>query len=548
MLKLGVRQQHVADKSQPEHASRHHDHFHDRENMAKPFGVPIFLLSAVNISFVFSCPNSTPVVPLKRRRSVMEASMDSFDHVVVLRDGTQGSIISDERGVHVQQLAVSQRLFSEIDMDSPADSFPATSSSTSHAGSGEMFADLFSSAPGACSDDTESFGFSSQGSHLPLCQDTCPVVASALLSSVDLQSMNALVDRALRSLICAKPIRTAPGLRTETSTLKARLTDIAPSTFIPGYTKAVAVRGPLVPIVARFLASFLHRSKSPLVNAKKEALVQQSSKLQHAENSEWASQSQDEEMKLKRSVKTHLWMTVTNKLRDPEAARRLKPLQPIAKSDTAQSDDMLNIERTTIRESSDLEELSEFEMLPEDPSACSWLMCHNAADEDEMLGVDDDDETEDYESDLFEAYEERLRECLENENGSALEPVPADDADPIEQSSAPSEATCDLISPMPGMPHKFLREGLAEQQIGTLPAPILEASSAATPADASATADIGRDVDWRSLLDEGSTTQLPDTKVNRAAFEPNSLPEDAWEPDFEQWEFDVEQGSDEMLF
>lgn len=425
-------------------------------------------------------------------------------------------------------------------MDDLHDNTVSTSSAPSYAGSTEPFAVFSSGAVGVYSDGTENVIFSSQGSTLPPSQDAPPAVASEPWPSLHLQSMEALIDGALRTFICTKPIATAPGLRAETSTLEARLSDIAPSVFTPGYATAVAARTPLVPTVARLLTSFMQKSRSSVVTTKKAKLIQQFSSLVPAENLEQADQSLDEVMKLKEVVKRDLWMTMTNKLRRPESARRLRPLQLIAKTDTVQSPDLLDMQATTgeLCRSGDA---SEFEMLSEDHITCPWFMCHDISDDCQMLEYEEDDEKDEYECDLFETYEERLKNHFEND---ATTPI----IDTITQTSTPSDFVCKLTSHMPERHQECPQSEPAGEEICTSPTPNLDVSFASTTADAVPKPDIGTDDDWSSLLDEGFHTQLIHTNGNTTLSEPNTLLEDDWEPDFEQWEFDIEQGSDEMLF
>jgi hypothetical protein len=144
------------------------------------------------------------------------------------------------------------------------------------------------------------------------------------------ESILGLTDAALRTFIHLQPTRrsagiklsrTDPGSDPDSSEDEPRLTalsDLAPSIFTPGYAQAVVERAPLMPGIAKSLATFLrygHRSGSD-----------------GACEAEPQGRSDEEEGKVQEDVKDMLrrrvWMTMTNGLRVSysEKARRLRPL------------------------------------------------------------------------------------------------------------------------------------------------------------------------------------------------------------------------------
>ncbi len=538
---LGIRQQHATNTLQREHVSQRSEFFCDTANVKPPLGVQTFLLCAVKISLMFSSLKSTRLVPQKRSRSESDNFTDFFDNPVMPICGMLTPAACDEQRVDVgeRHSAISQSLCSESCADTLDDDFVALLSMPKYATSEEIFADLFC-ASGDNSDDSANLVFSSQGSTLLQLQDTPPEATLSL----EVPSMNGLMDGVLRNIICAKPIRMASGIRMETSTLKARLADIAPSTFSPGYTEAAAARAPLVPTIARFLTSFLRKTR-------RSSVATRNDELQSEKYSEGSDQSRDEETKLKEMVKKNLWMTMTNKLRNPEPARRLKPLQSFAKSSTLNSDDLLDIEDTA-KASGWYGITSDREMLQEDLGACIATTRYQIGDDDGMLDFDEDEDEDDeqdgYEHDLFAVYEKRRRNCLDQCYTNDFRPVLGGNNDCLERASAFDGSESDMLSPFLEFQGERLQLGSAEQPATTVVTQIIDVSSAATPGEAILAPNVITDVTSTNLLDEESPSESPYVRENENVSQPSPLIEDEWEQDFEQWEFDVEQGSEEMLF
>lgn len=132
-----------------------------------------------------------------------------------------------------------------------------------------------------------------------------------------------LADIAIRSLICQRPMRSpAASLSCEENSL-FNLANLAPAVFIPGYREAVQSRAKLIPTIAKFLYQFLQHSE-PKVRLAHNAKESKPSGKEHS--AEEYCQEQ------KSNIKQHLWMTLTNGVKNVELARRLKPLHMVRAS------------------------------------------------------------------------------------------------------------------------------------------------------------------------------------------------------------------------
>jgi hypothetical protein len=514
--------------------------------MKPPSGVQTILLCMVNISLVFSYPRPTALVPQKRPHSESESFLDLIDDPMIpsggmLRLMDHGQRRSDDEQ---QEGTVSQSLSSKEANLTLNDFNLAVSLLTSNAGSEGMLA----SALEEVSDDTESLVFSSQGSTIFQSQDASIGKACEFNPSPHIPSMLVLTDAAIRNLICRKPIRTAPGIRTDTSKLEARLSDIAPLTFSPGYAENVAARATLVPTIARFLTSFLQKARSTLVTAKKDVLIREFSNVQRAHHLDGPELQCDEETKLKEAVKTCLWKTMANGLQNPESARRLKPLLA---TDRVRQDEMLDTENND----GDLCEFPDalhHETLWEDPGARPAPIPSDFDDEDQLLDLYEDDEADGYELDLFDIYEERLGGKTERRGAGDFEYVQNDNDHSVEERTALHDPVDALIfSPKLQLQEDSPDPKSARQAVETSAAnePISSTTHAATLADLTASATIGpdEDDDWPDLLDEQCHPESRAHTEDKHTCRQRAPIEDDWEPAFEQWEFDVEQGYDEML-
>lgn len=490
-------------------------------------------------------------MPQKRPSYEEDILPDHTDHPRVSGDGVLNPVGLDEQSIETDQtlLAASQR-FGNAPFSDDFDANNLMISSAPTRVSSDTSADLFSSAFGDDSDETQSIVFSSQGSAFVQSQDESREAGLGKSSSSCFLSMNALIDGAFRSMICPKPIRTAPGIKMERSNLERGLVDIAPSTFSPGYRKAVAARGPLVPTIARFLTSFLQKAKCFRVTTKKDELIQQYPKVRFTENLQ-TDQTGDEGAKLKEVVKMHLWMTMTNALRDPQPARRLKPLQHFRKSVVVDSNEALDIEQAEL-ECSGSDRESDHLMLEEDYDALFEPSYHDSSYDYGMLdNLDEEDEAgnfEEYEPNLFEEYEEWLRSACEHENTGSNELLFGNNCCYFESELISQETSTGLLSPMLQPQEKFLEQGQAVLASDTA----LPAHSSTFPVlslgDLDATGDGGGDGDWTDLLDEADPGASGDVAADRSLARPTASLHDEDEPSFEQWEFDREQGYDGMLF
>lgn len=551
-LKLEVRQQVTRGDYRPEHASQYSDDIHNGNNSKPPSSVPIISLCAVNISFTFSYLSTGTLVPRKRSLCKESVVADQLDRPRISRGGVLNPAGFDERSTETgtTQPPASQSCGSKPFLEDFDDSTLMISSAPNQASSADTLTDLFSSASGDESDETQSIVFSSQGSAFVQSQDESREADLNKAPSSCFLSMNALIDGAFRSMICPRPIGAASGIKMETSNLERRLVDIAPSTFSPGYSEAVAARGPLIPTIARFLTSFLQKTKRIPVTTKKDELIQQSPQVQSTENFQ-TYQIEDEGGKLKGVVKTHLWMTMTNALRDPQPARRLKPLQRFRKPVVVDSNDRLGIEQTDI-ECIGCDGDSDHQMLEEDYNAPFEPICHDAGYDCDMLEnvyeEDGADDYGDYEPDLFEEYEERLRNACVHEKAGGTEFILGNDYCSPKLQPMSRETSSGLYSPMLEPQEEFLQQGPAELTSDTTLLPPAKSFPASSLGESIATSNDGGDDDWTDLLDEEGPGEPGDLEADKGNTRPSTSLEEDYEPSFEQWEFDREQGYDGMLF
>jgi hypothetical protein len=541
-LELEIRQQHSAKGHQPEQASYRSDQASSIGNVKPPLGVSTIDVYAVNIELHFSCIRSPAPLSRKRPSSELDGSLHLVDQPMIPRCAMRGPLISDECINHAEkeQEPVSMNMPGESSTDMLDDTHIANISTAHSASSEEIFSDLFNNPSGDCSDDTQSLAFSSQGSKVLFSEDAPPSPPSSSSSEDHNASMNMLLDRAFRSSICPRPLQMAAGIKQEKCSLRARLIDIAPSIFSPGYNEAVAVRARLVPTVARFLTSFLQKSRSPSVSGKKDDLIRQCSGMTSAENDEVVDQSRNEETRLKEMVKTHLWMTMTNSLRDSKPARRLKPLQAFSKPTFGKSDGSLGTD-DIVHGCGAIDQSSDNEMLGEGFGVRPEPIDHEALTTDGIQDVDDEDdeEADEYEANLMEEYEDRLIRGFDHGETDEFELLHDDHEDCFERSRRPSDYSA-LQSP------SSMLEGSG---ILHLPDPFSHSwavTPAQAPSDVPATPELNSDDRWSNLLDEEAMCEIAMIAEPDISTEYDSHVDH--EPDFEQWEFDEEQGFDNMLF
>ncbi len=243
---------------------------------------------------------------------------------------------------------------------------------------------------------------------------------------------------------------------------------------------------------------------------------------------------------------------MTDALRDPQPARRLKPLLHFRKPVVVDSKDSHGIERADI-ECSWFDRDSDHQMLEEDFDTLFEPFYHGAGHDcdildnlDEINGADD---YGDYELDLFEEYEERLRSACEHKHADGTELLFDNDYCSPEPEVTSEEASCGLLSPMLEPQEKSLEQGPPDQTSDTALAPPPKIFPASSPLeDLIATSDEGGDVDWTDLLDEEVPNGFDNLEADKKIVRASTSLEDEYEPSFEQWEFDREQGYDDMLF
>jgi hypothetical protein len=545
-LELEVRQQHSAKDLQPEQASHRPDQAYSVGNVKPPLRVSVIVLCSVKIALHFSCIKSTAPLSRKRPSSELDGPLHLLDQPMIpmiprgaLREPLNSECIHYADEAEPEQKSVRMKTPSESSMHMLHDIYLSNISTAHYASSEEMFSDMFNSPSVDSSNDTRSFAFSSQGSNAPSLEEAVQSSPSGSSSDSHDASMTMLLDSAFRNLICPRPMRTAPGIKPEKCSLEARLTDVAPSIFSPGYKEAIAARMTLVPAVARFLTSFLQKSRNPSASEKKNRLIGQYSGMTWAESHEVVDQSRNEETKLKEVVQTHLWMTMSNGLRDSKPARRLKPLQAFSSPALVKSDKSLGGE-DVVHACAACDVSSDNEMLWEGYGTQSEPVCHERGTDDAIQDADEEDEADQYEANLIEEYEDRLIRGLDHCNTDESRLLYNDHDDRFPQrrrlSDENSRQSPSMLEVQETVPHP----GRATHFWAVNPAP--------ATSDVSDTPDANSDDRWSNLLNEAEPEVMCETGMIAG---PSISTEDAgdvdYEPDFEQWEFDEEQGLD-MLF
>jgi hypothetical protein len=189
-----------------------------------------------------------------------------------------------------------------------------------------------------------------------VCSPSFPVIRtplSAQQSTAFYQPILGLIDAAFRTFIHPQPTRLSAGIKFSATSFGSNpsgqdnltltaLSDLAPSIFTPGYAQGVVERAPLVPSIAKSLATFLrYRSRS---EADKGASAEPRGRSEDGEG------EGEEEVQgdVNAILRGHLWMTMTNGLRVSRSAnaRRLQPLaMPCAWREHSRDEDDLILTR-----------------------------------------------------------------------------------------------------------------------------------------------------------------------------------------------------------
>lgn len=550
ILQLEVRQDRESDKNSPERAHQPSKYKCDGVDVRPPLGVPTYFLHAVTVSLMFSWIPLIAVVPQKRPHSGLEVFSNLSGWWEIPGAGMSRSAISDAQLLDAEktQQASSQKLCVKsptICLDTAQTAVLPTSDNAS---SEESFTELFSKGVEDIHHRAAENLFSSQCSTILSTQDADPEKASTCQSYLHIPPFSALIDTVFRNLICARPIRTAPGTKIESSDLEARLIDIAPTTFSPEYAEQIAARAPFVPVVARFLTTFLQKSRSSPIMTKRDKLIQQFSKMNSTQTFKEGGLKDETPETLKEVVKTHLWMTLTNGLRDPELARRLKPLQPFRNPSTALSYHSLDIENAT-NGCDELRGTTQHEMLQEDKHARFGPTCRGATDNEEMLDTYEEEEIDDYECDLFEEYEDRWNNNTEHANAEVSDTINNDRDYHAQGESVLDDSALHSSSPMLELEEELTRRAAAKLVLSIESEQILGPSSATTLVDAVGILDTTAGEPERNLLDDESPPGFQASSVHHEYLARSSpMIEDELEPDFQQWEHDVEDFRNDLLF
>jgi hypothetical protein len=523
----------------------------DISNIQPPAGIPTAKISVIHISLAFASFQASVLAPQKRPRS------DSSDFSGFLKHRPrQETGILREQICEIQAATVAEHwpsLQTERSPCSPCniDGDSATIlTSPKFSSSEDVLADLFTSSFDDANLDFEDIIYSSQDSSLSWTGDTPRQDTVKPQQTLEIQPLLSLVDAGFRSLICQNPIRMARGIGERNTSIDTRLADLVPSTFIPGYAEAITGRAALIPIAARFLTSFVHRSRRPSISALKEGLFGRFDGLSLAHSVEQGS-IDDEDGKLKEVVKADLWMTMAIGLRNSELARRLKPLHVPSKTTVHLPEETPS--KTAVDEYRESHSSFAGDFLSEELAGWSGMTLYEADDDDgELLCLEEEDGDEEAEemNDLFEAYEARLR----GDKHYCFAGVPVREAhydeEWLDQTSTPSEQAQKLnTSPMLETPRLLpcsdppdpsgedCARGTTDD-LDPVQKHVAPAAMQMTSSDRTGT----------NLLDEELPSSNEVSEDIERFLEPAPLPGNEYEQPFEQWEFDLEQGQDYMLF
>ncbi|KAK5008323.1 hypothetical protein LTR28_004136 [Elasticomyces elasticus] len=169
-----------------------------------------------------------------------------------------------------------------------------------------------------------------------------------------------LIDAALRHSMTSEPIKVAAGIKVTSTESFARLSQIAPALWSPGHLpltlppiQAVSSRAVFLPTLSYALSHNVYAgARSSALRDKLEDLARQESSgvLGSCENDDGrrsAGRPKQEKDGLQKAVSVRLWQMMQRRLHDPQAARRLKPLQlatPGTQGDADCGADMLEFE------------------------------------------------------------------------------------------------------------------------------------------------------------------------------------------------------------
>ncbi|KAI9761620.1 MAG: hypothetical protein M1835_008147 [Candelina submexicana] len=298
-----------------------------------PLGVPRVGLETINITFDFFLdqakkrePNRKKLktVDLERLQDLFPATKDKADEDVLLLDeeyfsqsviptgpmaGLDFEVLEQERRRASQPTRSSNHLFSLLDDDIEGCQAPAFN---------EHYP---SSRPSIQADVSHA--------HTLKRPAEGQLSAAQRTDALHLQHAVHLTDAALRNLICNRPLRTAPGIKVKRN-LTARLADLAPVLWSPGYLPAIAQRAHFIPTIAQAMASISTRAHSSTLRDKLMTISALAPspilKTPRSEISVTGSSSVDRQA-ISTVLKARFWRIMQQKLFDPSAAKRLSPLK-----------------------------------------------------------------------------------------------------------------------------------------------------------------------------------------------------------------------------
>ncbi|KAF2759617.1 hypothetical protein EJ05DRAFT_304120 [Pseudovirgaria hyperparasitica] len=138
-------------------------------------------------------------------------------------------------------------------------------------------------------------------------------------------AIHRLLDVAVRRAISARLHKTAKGVNMKADNLTARLANVAPALFSPGYMRAVAIRACFVPTISQALSrSVLYNTQSPSLKTK---LLRLNLWSQTGTNSAFQTTDKHHHYHHHQLLSSaRLWQLLQKSLFDVKAARRLIPL------------------------------------------------------------------------------------------------------------------------------------------------------------------------------------------------------------------------------
>ncbi|KAI9778801.1 MAG: hypothetical protein M1839_007891 [Geoglossum umbratile] len=157
-----------------------------------------------------------------------------------------------------------------------------------------------------------------------------------------LEHMVLLVDVALRNLVTKNPFRTPPGVVLAGAAPEFRLSEVAPSLWSPGYLTAISMRSRFLTVISWAISFPMYSYvRSTALKLKLERLsslppspIFYSQPTSTPEESHPHSQDYSTSAAIHSVIQARLWRLMQQGLYNPDAARRLKPVELISRHES----------------------------------------------------------------------------------------------------------------------------------------------------------------------------------------------------------------------